>query len=130
MRIKITEHYWARHVSSMPGKTGAEKEAMAEPTAYKGSPSRPWHDTMTAIQGQWVEVETEFLFEDQFNTDTARGECRYIDAIDFSPEFGDVEEFLEAVQKRYDKDWPGRKVSRVLANHIKIGNIVDETPKE
>ena len=80
---------------------------------------------MTSTQGTWVDVETAYLFADQFNTSTARVDCCYIDAIDFGPEFANVTEFLAAVQTRYDKDWPGSKVSQVLARHIKLGNIVD-----
>ena len=128
MKIHIVKHYWSRHVQQQPGKTQAEKESRAEPTAALGSPGRAWHETMTKTQGQWIEVETEFLFEDQFNTETARVDCAYIDAIDFSPEFANVEDFLAAVQTRYNKDWPGRKIRQVLANHITIGNISDQTP--
>jgi len=42
----------------------------------------PWAETMNLTRGQWVEVNTEFLFKDQFNTYDVRVMLRYVDAIE------------------------------------------------
>ena len=35
---------------------------------YKGVRSSEWCKTLTQVEGTWLDVETEFLFRDQFNT--------------------------------------------------------------
>lgn len=42
---------------------------------------KPWQDAMNAMRGQWVEVETEHLFRNQFNVATARVMACDIDGV-------------------------------------------------
>lgn len=129
MKIRISKDWWTHYVRRQPGKTQAEKECHAE--RIFSSPGRNWGKGMNAIKGNWIEVETEFLFEDQFNISNPdlRVYAKDIDGIDFSPEFDNLDEYRQAVQKRYNKDWPGSKVTcSVLAHYIKQGFIKDMTP--
>ncbi len=129
MQIKISKDWWANYIREQPGKTQAEKESMAEHVAFLNSPARPWYETMQKSKDQWLDVETDFIFEDQFNTETARVMVKHIDGINFSPEFSNLDDYKKAVQKRYDKDWPGRTVKcAILTHYIKQNFIKDETP--
>lgn len=124
MEIRISQNWWSSYVRRQPGKTQAEKECHAECTF--SSPGKNWGKGMGSIKGNWVEVETEFLFEDQFNISNPdlRVYAQDIDGIKFSPEFVNLDEYQKAVQKRYDKDWPGSKVScNLLRHYIKKGFI-------
>lgn len=129
MRCRVSTDWEKLFIADQPGKTWAAKKAAAEPLFFMNSPARPWIDAMREASGKWLEVETEFLFSDQFNVEGIRLDARYIDAIDFGPEFSGVDEFLDAVQKRYDKDWPGSDVRKenVLLSHLKHGLIADLT---
>lgn len=106
MKILITNDIEDVYMS-FPGKTMAEKK-----TAYYNSHWQ-WREALEKSMGEWVEVETDHLFEDQFNTADARFQGLWIiKAVDLSPEFKDREEFIAAVQKQYDEKWPGHKVNR------------------
>jgi len=129
MRIKIKADWLAYHIQAQDGSTWAEKRSAAERTADKDSPSRPWYDKMQSTAGTWVQVNKKHLFEDQFNTDTARVGCYYIEAIDFSPQFKNADEFLAAVQKNYDKNWAGREAKPIIKRLIELQQIIDETPE-
>jgi hypothetical protein len=122
MRVKIDEKWWNSYVREQIGKTNAEKSSRAE--RIFSSPGRKWANRMNEKKGKWLDVETEFLFEDQFNTGHIRVMVKHIDGIDFKPEFENIDEFQAAVQERYNKDWPGSKVDlRVLRSYIKSGFI-------
>ena len=122
MKVRVSKDWWNHYVREQYGKTQAEKEARAE--NIWSSPGRGWAETMQESKGQWLDVETEFIFEDQFNTKTARVMAKHIDAIQFTPEYANLEEYQVAVQKRYDKDWPGSIVKcAVLSHYIKEGFI-------
>jgi len=130
MRIRIAPNFLYRYQLSFRAGTMAENISLAKAYTREGAAAKPWFDTMMAAAGTWMEVETEHLFEDQFNTESARVDSRYLDGIDFSPEFPDVQAFLEAVQRRYDVDWPGSKVVHTLERRINLGSIEDLTPTE
>ncbi len=112
MKILITDS-WDDVYSSMGGSTRAEQKVSWERAfpAYKVS--------LTEAMGQWVEVETDHLFEDQFNTKNARfGGLWIIKDIDFAPEFKNKEEYIAAVQKQYNEKWPGIKVNRYFVDYL------------
>jgi len=122
MRIRVSKDWWKHYVRGQPGKTQAEKESAAE--RIFSSPGRNWAKSMGESSGKWLDVETDYLFSDQFNTETLRVDAKLIDAIDFSPEFSGITAFQAAVQERYDRDWPGRVAQcRVLRYYIKQGFI-------
>ena len=122
MRIRISKDWWSHYVRGQFGKTQAEKEARAE--VILEGPGRSWALSMGEAAGAWLDVETDYLFEDQFNTESLRVNVKYIDAIDFSPEFANVDEFQAAVAARYSEAWPGRVVKcSVLRSYIKSGLI-------
>ena len=134
MKIRIAKDWRHRWVMSFYGKTMAKKMCAAADAERRVCGE--WCKGMEAVAGQFVPVDMEFLFENQFNTPAGTGtECglrvmaREIDAIDFSPEFENVDEFMEAVAERYEKDWPGIKPSSELRNRIAQGTIADVTPK-
>ncbi len=82
---------------------------------------------MNNAKEQWLDVETKYLFEEQFNVKTMRVMTKHIDGIKFGPEFKDIEDFEKAVKVRYAKDWPGSQVKcRVLRSYIKSGFITVE----
>jgi len=124
MKIRIAQDIHHRFTMSQPGRTMAEK--MGHVRAAEKNVSR-WMDVMLATQGTWVDVETQFLFAEQFNTKDLRVMSRYIDGIDFGPEFSGLEEFYDACQVQYDKNWPGMKVPRVLEVRINTNQIEDLT---
>lgn len=133
MKIRIAKDWRHRWIMSFGGKTWAEKLCAAEEAERRVCGA--WCEGMEAIAGHFVPVDTEFLFENQFNTpdgtgtvDGMRVMALEIDAVDFSPEFAGVDGFLEAVAKRYARDWPGWKVSEELRNRILQGTIEDVTP--
>ena len=66
---------------------------------------KPWADTMNRMRGQWVDVETEYLFPDQFNVAQARVPLRHVVGIRFID--CTFEQFERAVLERYNLDWPG-----------------------
>ena len=125
MRVRIAKNWWERYVSSQIGRTWAEKLCHAE-RAVHGNCAK-WAEGMRAASGKWVEVETEYLFEDQFNIakPSVRLELRLIDAIDFGPEFKHVGEFEAAVKKRYEKDWPGREATCHALRHYILHELVE-----
>lgn len=122
MQIKISKDWWQHYVREQCGKTQAEKESRAE--HIWSSPGRKWAKGMVESQGQWLDVETKFLFEEQFNTKNMRVMVKHIDGIKFSPEFQGIDEFEKAVKARYAKDWPGSVTKcKVLRAYIKSGFI-------
>jgi len=147
VRIKITENvdhlYAAGSAKGMGLKTGAQyKDFTAQSRALPSMTN--WFAFMDFAAGKWVEVETDYLFDDQFNvgdppgfvppadrdprTTGARVALRFVDAIDFAPEFSGPEDYLQEVQKRYDIHWPGGPpVSRELINRLQSGVLKDET---
>lgn len=75
--------------------------------------------TLLECMGKWVDVETEHLFEDQFNTKHARFVGLWIvKDINFSPEFKNKDEYLAALQKQYDEKWPGRIANPYYINYL------------
>ena len=149
MRIKITEDIDVSYAASMAKgrglKTGADYKSFAAQSRQQPT-MQGWFAVMGFAAGKWVDVETEYLFADQLNigdppgfvpppdrdprTTGARVDLRYVDAIDFAPEFSGPEDFLQAVQKRYDTDWPGSSVSRELINRLACGAMKDETNRK
>lgn len=71
----------------------------------KTNAAKPWENAMNAMRGQWVDVETEYLFANQFNVASVRVSLGDIDGIRFID--CTFQDFQEAVLKRYEKDWPG-----------------------
>ena len=149
MRIRITKDIDQRYASSMAKgaglKTGADYKCFIEQSRRQPS-MVGWFAVMDFVAGKWVDVELDFIFDRQFNigdppgfvppegrnplSSGARVDLSYVEAIDFSPEFSGPEEYLQAVQKRYDVDWPGSKVSVMLRHSIDQGLIKDETPRK
>ena len=134
MRIRVAKDWRYRWTMSFDGKTMAEKKSTA--AVAERLVCGEWCKGMDAVAGQFVPVDTEFLFENQFNTPDGIGSknglrvmAREIDAVDFSPEFEDVDEFMEAVAERYSRDWPGMELSSEFPNRIAQGTIEDLTPK-
>lgn len=133
MKIRVDKKWWNHYVRGQAGKTQSEKESRAE--CIFSSPGRSWAKGMGAAGGEWLEVETKYVFSDAFNACKLDGglmhvDAKFIDRIDFAPEFKDLDDFQAAVQKRYAKDWPGSKVQcRVLRSYMKSGFIVDVTGK-
>jgi len=122
MKIRIAPDWWECYIREQPGKTRAEKESHAE--RIFEMPGREWAHTMGGLRGKWVIVETKYLFEDQFNIETARVMAKHISGISFSPEFSSFTEFKKAVQIIYDVDWPGHVCKFAILNHyIKMGFI-------
>lgn len=133
MKIRIAKDWRTRWIASFYGKTWGEKKCRAADA--ERNLCGEWCKGMDAVAGTFVPVDLQFPFADQFNTPDGTGtECglrvmaREIDAVDFSPEFADVDQYLEAVAKRYAVDWPGSKVERSFANRIAQGTIEDVTP--
>jgi hypothetical protein len=133
LKIRVANDWRHRWIMSFYGKTMAEKRCAAADAERRLCGE--WCKGMEAVAGHFVPVDTEFPFANQFNTpdgtgtvDGLRVMAREIDAIDFSPEFAGVDGFLEAVAKRYARDWPGTKVSDELRNRILQGTIEDVTP--
>ena len=125
MQIRISKGWWSHYVRGQSGSTQADKETSAE-RIWSG-PGRNWAKGMMKAQGQWLAVETKFLFEEQFNVKSMRVMTKHIDGIRFSPEFTGIDEFEKAVRARYAKDWPGSKVKcRVLRSYIRSGFITVE----
>ena len=81
MQIKISKDWWTHYVREQYGKTQAEKETTAE-HVWSG-PGRKWAKGMVNSKGQWLDVEAEHLFQDQFNTENMRVMVKHIDAIKF-----------------------------------------------
>lgn len=148
MRIKITENvdhlYAAGSAKGMGLKTGAQyKDFTAQSRALPSMTN--WFAFMDFAAGKWVEVETDYLFDDQFNvgdppgfvppadrdprTTGARVALRFVDAIDFAPEFKGPEDYLQVAAKRRNADWGDGVVpgSRELINRIACGVLKDET---
>ena len=133
MKIKITKRFENVYINRFSGKTKEQQRAKAEPYFRKHSLASDWMNNMREIQGNWVKVNTKFIFENSFNvgeldSSTSLG-SEYVTEIDFSPEFKNVDEFLMKIQKKYDRDWPERRVSRILSKKIKNNTIKDKTPK-
>lgn len=107
MKVKVSVEWWDRYVHSQPGKTMAERKIHAE--HIFSSPGRSWAQSMNQCKGKWLNVETKFLFADQFNIDVPpiRINVDECDGICFEPEFENAAAFFDAVTKRYTKDWPG-----------------------
>ena len=59
---------------------GEKMEILIKDKEFHASNQR-WADAMNLMRGQWIEVETERLFKDQFNVATARVHLCDIDAI-------------------------------------------------
>lgn len=86
------------------GKTMAEK---------KCNVSQEFLMLMRPYAGKTIEIETEHLFEDQFNAaePNARIMWTYVEKLILEPEFKNAQELIDAVQKQYDVKWPGTKVN-------------------
>jgi len=124
VRIRISKNWGERYIQKQPGNTWAEKITHAD-RALNGACVK-WGKGMEQSAGKWVEVETKYLFDDQFNVaePNLRVDFQMIDAINFGPEFEGIDEWEAAVQERYDKDWPGSKLEyHVIRSHIKNGFI-------
>lgn len=122
MKIRISKKWWSHYVREQPGNTQADKETAAE-RIWSGL-GRKWAEGMRKAKGQWLDVETEFLFDSQFNVKDIRVMVSHIDGIKFGPEFKSLDDFKDVVQKRYDKDWPGSEAKcAVLCSYIKSGFI-------
>ena len=148
MRVKITEsiddHYAAGMAKGLGMKTGADYKSFIAQSRQQSS-MKSWFAIMDFLAGKWVEVEMKHLFDSAFNigdppgfvapvdrhplVSGARVEMRYVEAVDFSPQFRGPKDYLEAVQLRYDVAWPGTKVSQELMNRLACGAMRDETPQ-
>jgi hypothetical protein len=98
MKIKIKEDYLQIMARKHPAQAG-----------YSGH-ERSYRDSVRDIVGKWVEVDTQFLFVDQFNVIHPKGYLIHmshegVEDIDF----GDMtfEGFQYLVKKRYFKNWSG-----------------------
>lgn len=98
MKVLISNEALQRHARSIPAHMGYTTNQFS------------WRDTLSQFTGKWVTVETQHLFEDQFNIveGNLRIDAKYLDDIDFE-EIGDFEAFKSLVTERYAKDWPGNK---------------------
>ncbi len=118
MKIKLVDDVHHALVMSTSGKTMAEKETRYE--MGSGPHVFNYERSLRQYQGKWMEVDTKYLFEMSFNGIMEGGgiidvqAAWLVQAVDISPEFNNLEEWIAAVQKRYDKDWPGRKVSDAM----------------
>lgn len=113
MKIKIVDNVREALILHQSGKTFAEKEQRYE--GWGPKPQFEYEGKMRDHQGDWMEVDTQYLFDLAFNGIHKSGGLMHVDhtlvtAVDISPEFKTLDEWIAAVQKRYDKDWPGRKV--------------------
>lgn len=94
MKILISKDALKRHAQSVPASQGYSQSTM------------DWRLKLSALLGQWVDVETEHLFADQFNTAELRVFANMVDDIKFE-EIGTLENFERLVDERYAVDWPG-----------------------
>lgn len=102
-------------IASCPGKTWAEKRSR-----YPHIIDPHYTALLTGYQGMWVDVDTKYLFTQSFNVvldNNGLYDVQYylVDKVDISPEFNSFEEWVAAVQARYDVDWPGTKVAQEMS---------------
>lgn len=101
MKILIRKEPWM----GMGYGTGAECKAHFDRNKNYSSEILPY-------AGEWMQVDTEYLFQNSFNGIGASGGLVHIralmvDAVDLEDTFNSVEEWQEAVTKHYAKSWPG-----------------------
>lgn len=115
MKILLKPDLMETAILNCSGKTRAEKLSLFNYLYGIGGHFKQYWDVLIGYEGQWVEVDTTYLFTQSFNAilDT-NGifdiQQNIVADVDLSPEFNSIDEWIEAVQKRYDKDWPGTDV--------------------
>lgn len=102
-------------IASCPGLTWAEKRSR-----YSHVIDTNYATILTGYQGTWVDVDIQYLFTMSFNVildDNGMFDVQYylVDKVDISPEFNSFEEWVAAVQARYDKDWPGTNATQQMS---------------
>lgn len=97
MKVLISTEALKRHSLSIPAYMGYSQETIN------------WRKKLGQLLGQWCTVETEYLFEDQFNIveNNLRVFARDIDGIKWEEDKGESYEWF----KEKLKDGPGRKVN-------------------
>jgi hypothetical protein len=99
MKLLISTEALRRHARSVPAHAGYTTAEFS------------WRDKLKEIEGKWVTVETQYLFENQFNIveGNLRVYANQVDGIDWE-EIGSFDNFKRLVTERYAKDWPGQKL--------------------
>lgn len=115
MKIHLAKDLEHRCISHQPGNTWAEKLSYFDAFVR----SLNYWTVLSAYADEWVEVSTKFLFTQSFNAMLDTNGIYHVDQymvddVDLSPEFNTIDEWIEAVKKRYDVDWPGTDVPREM----------------
>lgn len=126
MRIMISPDWERRWVLGFPGGGDDERQRQAEHAA--ATEHAEWYRGMSRHAGSFVPVNTGLLFCDRFNTQDGTGTStgiqihgRYVDAIDFAPEFADVDDYMSAALNCWGHE------DDYLRNGIQAGTIKDAT---
>lgn len=115
MKVLLVKDIEHALIASCPGKTWAEKRSK-----YLHLIDPHYTALLTSYQGEWILVDTQYLFTMSFNVilDNNRlfdVQHYLVDKVDISPEFSSFEQWVQAVQDRYNKDWPGTKVDQEMS---------------
>lgn len=115
--LRTSEDDFIRHVY---GSTWAEKKSRFQLKMDHGDHFPKYFTVMNGFDGQWVEVDTEWLFTHSFNAIMDNNgvydvQQEFVKAVDLEPEFSSIDEWIAAVQKRYDKDWPGTDCTKEMS---------------
>lgn len=107
MQILVADDALLRHYQQH-AKTHGEEAGWSKQ-------AREWRGSLRPYQGERIVVETDHVFENQFNTRIGlRIEAYLVDGFDFSHEAEDsrsydsLEEFERHVAAQYAQKWPGR----------------------
>lgn len=124
MRIQLSEDALLRHYRKHEENFG--------PVAGWTSQQRSYRDKLRPFQGEWLVVDTEYVFSDQFNIrePSVRLMARLCDGLDLNHEeegsksFLSVEALENHVRAHYARSWPGSPPNtnpiRALANRTEI----------
>jgi hypothetical protein len=126
MNVKIAKDALKRHYRNHVARFGEAAGWSRETRRWRNEIIRPHC-------GEWVPVDTEFVFDDQFNIDIgpkgARIHARLLDGIRFGM-FETLERYERAVQDRYALAWPGATVNtnavRKIVNRMRPEDPVPE----
>lgn len=94
-----------------PGNTYAEKKSYAD--SLYNEVNKAWLTIILAHAGKWMEVDADFLFTHSFNAVDSDSKIlidvpqNFVDAVIYNLPFSSIPEWVDEVQKRYDREWPG-----------------------
>ena len=112
MRLKIKENAGnIYHKNYNKGKS---------PEHYMPAVTREYADKITAIQGMTIEIETKYLWDDQFNTAPIEGisECG-LRILDFKGEKSIIEEIIDDAR-------PGRAKCGSCGNYLREDDLLGD----